>query len=67
MPNPNLILVMIQYNDTPESGKTAVVSWSGGAKAFLTFDPTGTQVISYTLTVNDYATQASIENILRVL
>ena len=66
-PSPSIVIAVIQTSVDSRSGKTGVISWSGAVKAFLTFDPTGTQVISYTLTVNDYATEKSVENILRVL
>ncbi|QGH71986.1 hypothetical protein N1M2_123 [Klebsiella phage N1M2] len=64
---PNSIIVNVQYQQTQASGKTAVVSWGGGVRAFITFDPTGNQVLSYTLAVQDYATQQSIENIISAL
>lgn len=64
---PNSVLVSVQYQQNQHSGKTAVVSWSGCTRAFITFDPTGNQVLSYTLAVQDHATQQSIENIIGLL
>lgn len=56
----------VQINQTPE-GTTGVVMYGGGPRAYLTFDHTGRQIISVTLTVQDLATQRSIENIIRAL
>lgn len=64
---PNSVFVTVQYAQSQASGKTAVVSWSGITRAFITFDPTGNQVLSYTLAVQDYATQQSIENLISAL
>lgn len=64
---PNTVIAMVQYSISQAAGKTAVLSWSGSPRAYITFDPTGNQVISYTLAVQDYATQLSVENILPLL
>lgn len=62
----NVVLVQVSTSDDAQ-GKTGVITWSGCPQAFLTFDPTGRQVISYTLTSQDPAAVASVENIIRVL
>lgn len=63
-PVPNTCIVTITFNDSRVSGRTASVAWAGGVRAFLTFAPNSNQVISYTLVINDQATQKSIENII---
>lgn len=60
-------VVNVVINDDSVAGKTGVINWSGCAQAFLTFDPTGNQVLSYTMTSSDPAAVASVENIIRVL
>lgn len=63
---PYNMVATIAVNKTPE-GTTGVVMYGGGPRAYLTFDHTGSQIISVTLTVQDQATSLSIENILRAL
>lgn len=60
-------VVQIVINEDAVQGNTGVINWSGCPQAFLTFDPTGRRVISYTMTSQDPAAVASVENILRVL
>lgn len=64
---PSIAIVQVVINDDAATGKTGVINWSGCPQAFLTFDPTGNQVLSYTLTSADPAALQSVENILRVL
>lgn len=61
---PNSTIATVTFDDSRVSGRTAAVSWAGSIRAFLTFAPSGNQVISYTLAYNDQATQKSIENII---
>lgn len=64
---PNTTVATVVINVDPVNGKTGTISYGGAVRAFLTFDHLGTRVESYTLTMQDYATQASIENIIRVI
>jgi len=64
MGDPTIVIVFVTVTEDPQNGKTAVVSWSGCTRAYLTFDPTGRQVISYTMAVQDHESQRSVENIL---
>lgn len=51
------------------SGKTAIINFAGINQAVLTFDETGTSVVSYHM-LNQYATaqdMATVENIARYL
>ncbi|AEV89587.1 hypothetical protein OBP_150 [Pseudomonas phage OBP] len=64
-PNTTVALVNIQGDQV--TGKTGTISYAGSVRAFLTFDHLGLRVESYTLTVQDYATQVSVENIVRVI
>lgn len=61
---PNTTQAVITFDDSRPSGRTATVAWAGRIRAFLTFGPTGNQVISYTLTDDSVAAQQSVENII---
>lgn len=64
---PTSVMVTVQLTEDLLNGKTGVISWSGCSRAFLTFDPSGRQVISYTMAVPDHESQRSVENILAVI
>lgn len=64
---PSISIVSVVMSEDPNNGKTGVINWSGCPQAFLTFDPTGRQVISYTMCSGDRAALLSVENIIRVL
>lgn len=66
-PGPNTTVATVVINGDETTGKTGTISYAGVVRAFLTFDHLGLRVESYTLTVQDYATQVSIENIVRVI
>lgn len=61
---PNSTVVIVTFDDSRPSGRTATLAWAGGVRAFLTFGPSGNQVISYTLADNSIAAQQSVENII---
>lgn len=65
-PGPNVTLAIIETVLTG-NGVTGTLSYAGQVRAFLTFDPTGTQIIGWTLTANDYSTQQSVANIIAAL
>lgn len=67
IPGPDTTIALIDINDDSLMGKTGTISYAGNVRAFITFDQVGARVESYTLTMQDFATQASIENIIRVL
>lgn len=64
---PNVIIATVSCLTGPDGSSTGVVSWSGAARAFLTYDMTGTQVLSYTMADQSPAAYQSVENILRAI
>lgn len=66
-PSNTTVDVYVSVQDSPLGDKTGTLQWSGMVQAFLTFDSTGTRVISYTLTNMSPAVQASVENIIASL
>lgn len=65
--DPLLAIVLVRLENTIDINgeKTGTLSWSGCVKAFLTYDPTGLRVISFTTTDDNYETQLSVEQILQ--
>uniref|UniRef100_A0AAU8KZK7 Uncharacterized protein n=1 Tax=Pantoea phage Survivor TaxID=3232176 RepID=A0AAU8KZK7_9CAUD len=62
---PNIVIALVTTAVGPDGSQTGVIQWSGAARAFLTYDMTGTRVLSYTLTDQSPSVYQSVENILR--
>ena len=64
---PNSVVATLSKSQGPDGSVTGVLSWSGAARAFLTYDMTGTRVLSYTMADYSQSAYLSVENILRVM
>jgi hypothetical protein len=57
---------IVDVQEHPDTGKTGTISFSGGVKAFLTYDETGS-LLGYTLTDSNASTETSVANILSIM
>lgn len=64
---PNSVIATLSKSVGPDGSTTGVLSWSGATRAFLTYDMTGTLILSYTMADDSQSAYMSVENILRAM